>query len=45
MAKVGKSGLERVYEKELTGTHGKDIFNGMLEEQKDLTKEDEQRSI
>ena len=29
--KVGKSGIERVYEKELQGKHGKKFFKEMLE--------------
>ena len=40
--KVGKSGLERVYEKELTGTHGKRYFQRNARgTKKILTKEDE----
>ena len=40
--KVGKSGLERVYENELTGTHGKRYFQRNARgTKKILTKEDE----
>ena len=39
--KVGKSGLERVYEKELTGTHGKRYFQRNARGTKDFNKEDE----